>query len=117
MGKNTKEEIHKAFEIAKKVHLSEISVSDGADILADTGLKRSSGLDYIYAYSKLLQGILYTRTINAYATDYYLDRILKENGKDVLKTALLALYQHIEYYEETSGASVKKGRRNLRQIL
>lgn len=110
MGKNTKEQIHKAFEVAKKVHLNEISVSDGADILADTGLKRSSGLDYIYAYSKLLQGVLYTRTINAYATDYYLDRIHKENGKSVLKTALLALYQHIEYYEETSGASVKKGR-------
>ena len=111
MGKNTEEQIHKAFEIAKKVYLNEISVSDGADILANTGLKRSSGLDYIYAYSKLLKGILYTRTINAYATDYYLDRIHKENGKGVLKTALLALYQHIEYYEETSGAAVKKGRK------
>jgi 5-methylcytosine-specific restriction protein A len=110
MSKNTEEQIHKAFEIAKKVHLNEMSVSDGADTLANTGLKRSSGLDYIYAYSKLIQGVLYTRTINAYATDYYLDRIHKENGNGVLKTALLALSQHIEYYEETSGASVKKGR-------
>ena len=110
MGKNTKEQIHKAFEIAKKVHLNEISVSDGANILANTGLKRSSGLDYIYAYSKLVQGKLYTRTINAYATDYYLDQIHKEKGKSGLKTALLALYQHIEYYEGTSGASVKNGR-------
>ncbi|GHC65141.1 HNH endonuclease [Ulvibacter litoralis] len=110
MGKNTKKQIHIAFEIAKKVYLKEITSSQGADTLAKTGLKRSSGLDYIYAYSKLLQGILYTRTINAYATDYYLERILKENGKGVLKTALLALYQHIEYYEDTSGSSVKKGR-------
>lgn len=111
MTKNTNEQIHKAYEIAKKVHLNEISVSDGANILADTGLKKSSAFDYIYAYSKLIQGRLYTRTINAYATDYYLDRIHKENGITALKTALLALYQHIEYYEETSGASVKKGRK------
>ncbi|WP_439488177.1 HNH endonuclease [Algoriphagus sp.] len=110
MKKNTTEQIHKAFDIARKVYRNEISVSAGANILETNGLKRSSGLDYIYAYSKLLQGKLYTRTINAYSTDYYLDQIHKENGKNGLKTALLALYQHIEYYEGTSGASVKKGR-------
>ena len=110
MRKTTNGQIHKAFEIAKKIYLNEMSVSDGANELANTGMKKSSGLDYIYAYSKLIQGKLYTRTINAYATDYYLDRIYKENGKNGLKIALLALYQHIEYYEETSGASVKKGR-------
>lgn len=111
MARNTKEQVHKAFEIAKKVYSKEISVSQGADILASSGLKRSSGFDYIYAYSKLIEGKLYTRTINAYATDYYLGKILEGNGKNVLKTALLALYQHIEYYEGTSGASVKKGRK------
>ncbi|MGW1456072.1 HNH endonuclease [Salegentibacter agarivorans] len=110
MGKNTEEQIHQAFEIGKKVYLKQISVSDGAKILADAGMKKSSGIDFIYAYSKLIQGKLYTRTINAYATDYYLNRIHKENGKTGLKTALLAFYQHIEYYEETSGATVKKGR-------
>ncbi|WP_435261868.1 hypothetical protein [Tenacibaculum sp. nBUS_03] len=78
-----------------------MSVSDGANELVNTGMKKSSGLDYIYAYSKLITGKLYTRTINAYATDYYLDQILKENGKNGLRIALLANYQHIEYYEET----------------
>jgi len=110
MRKTTNEQIHKAFEVAKKIYLNEMSVSEGANELANTGMKKSSGLDYIYAYSKLIQGKLYTRTINAYATDYYLDRIFKENGGNGLKIALLSLYQHIEYYEETSGASVKKGR-------
>lgn len=111
MRKTTNEQIQKAFEIGKKVHLNEMSVSDGANELANSGMKRNSGLDYIYAYSKLIEGRLYTRTINAYATDYYLDRIYKENGEIGLKNALLALTQHIEYYEDTSGASVKKGRK------
>lgn len=110
MKKTTNEQIYKAYEIAKKVHLNEMSVSEGANELENTGMKKNSGLDYIYAYSKLIQGKLYTRTINAFATDYYLNRILEENGENGLKIALLSLYQHIEYYEETSGASVKKGR-------
>jgi len=110
MTKNTEEKIHEAYKVAKKVHLNQISVSDGAKKLVDVGMKKTSGLDFIYAYSKLIQGKLYTRTINSYATDYYLNQIYLENGKSGLKKALLALYQHIEYYEEASSSSVKKGR-------
>jgi len=43
MNKNHGETIHKGFEIEKKVYLNEISVSGGADNLADTGLKRGWG--------------------------------------------------------------------------
>jgi len=110
MEYTAEERIHKAYEIAKKVYLNELSVSEGARIIATTGLKESSAFDYIYAYSKLRDSKLYTRTINAYATDYYLKQIYNENGNIGLRKALLALYQHIEYYEQTSGASVKKGR-------
>jgi 5-methylcytosine-specific restriction protein A len=110
MEQSTDEKIRKAYEIAKKVYLSEISVTEGARILADNGFKKSSAFDYIYAYSKLREGKLYTRTINADTTDYYLKQIYKENGKIGLQKALLSLYQHIEYYEQTSRASVKKGR-------
>jgi len=110
MSKNTKEQIHKAFEIAKKVYLNELSLTDGTKILVDSGLKQSSSRDYIYAYSKLMEGELYTRTINVYATDYYLENIYNENGNSKLKTALKVVDKHIVYYEGTSGASVIKGR-------
>ncbi|WNH12543.1 HNH endonuclease [Thalassobellus suaedae] len=110
MSINTKEQIHKAFEIAKKVYLNELSLTDGTKILVDIGLKQSSSRDYIYAYSKLMEGELYTRTINVYATDYYLENIYNENGNLILKTALKAVDKHIVYYEGTSGASVIKGR-------
>ncbi|MCM0666387.1 HNH endonuclease [Flavobacterium tyrosinilyticum] len=104
------ERIQKVYEIAKEVYLGNISVSQGARIVADFGLKQSSALDYIYAYYKLREGKLYTRTINAYATDYYLKEIYYEFGNIGLRKALLSLDQHITYYEQTSGAKVKKGR-------
>ncbi len=110
MNKITKEQIQKAFEIGKGIYLNQFSLNEGAESLTNMGMKKSSGLDYIYAYSNLIQGKLFTRTINSYGTDYYLERIYNENGISGLKTALLSLYQHIEYYEETSGAKVKKGR-------
>lgn len=110
MEHSSEEKIRKAYEIAKKVFLSEIPVTEAARILAENGMKQSSAFDYIYAYSKLREGKLYTRTINADTTDYYLKKIHEENGETGLRKALLALYQHIEYYEQTSGASVKKGR-------
>lgn len=110
MEKITNEQIHKAFEIGKDIYMNHISLNEGTESLESIGMKKSSGLDYIYAYSNLIQGKLFTRTINAYATDYYLERIYNENGSSGLKTALLSLYQHIEYYEATSKAKVRKGR-------
>jgi 5-methylcytosine-specific restriction enzyme A len=110
MEKITNDQIHKTFEVGKKIHLNLMSLSEGTESLTSMGMKKSSGLDYIYAYSNLIQGKLFTRTINSYGTEYYLERIYNENGNNGLKTALLSLYQHIEYFEETSGASVKKGR-------
>lgn len=103
-------QIQTAYNLAKQVYLKQIRVTHGAKTLSQTGLKKSSAFDYIYAYGKLRNGKLYTRTINADTTDYYLSQIYKEEGKTELKKALLALYLHIEYYEETSGSPVKKGR-------
>lgn len=117
MKKYSEEQIHKAFEIGKEVYKNDITVSEGADILVGTGMPKSSSLDYIYAYAKLREGKLYTRTINSYATEYYLERILAEDGTNGLKNALLALSQHINYYEDISGATVKTGRKIYEKYL
>src|SRR5690606_35852881 len=106
-----------AYEIAKKVYRKEIGVTEGSHLIAETGLNRSSAFDYIYAYEKLRNGKLYTRTINASATDYYLENILKENGSIGLQTALSSLFNHIEYYEQTSGSAVLKGREIYNKYL
>lgn len=110
MGKITDKQIYKAYEIGKEIYLNKMSLSEGTEILKNLGMKKSSSLDYIYAYSNLAQGKLFTRTMNSFGINYYLEQILNEKGVNGLKTALRAFYQHIEYYEEVSGASVKKGR-------
>ena len=71
-------------------------------------MNENSAVDYVYNYSNLIQGKLFTRTTNIYGTEYYLQKIYEENGVDGLQNALLSLSQHIDYYEEKSGSSVKK---------
>ncbi|MBW6480671.1 MAG: HNH endonuclease [Bacteroidales bacterium] len=110
MNAITNEMIHSAFEIGKKIYLNQLNRQDGIKALSNIGMKENSAKDYISCYSNLIQGKLFARTINAYGLEYYLGRILAENGKEGLRNALLSLSQHIDYYEEVAGANVKKGR-------
>jgi 5-methylcytosine-specific restriction protein A len=108
MGYITNNMVEKAYEIGKKIHRKELARIEGVNILESLGMKESSAHDYIYSYSKLIQGKLYTRNTNAFATEYYLKQIHEESGVNGLKNALLSLSQHINYYEAVSGTSVKK---------
>lgn len=110
MGKITNDIVEKSFEIAKKVYEEKITENEGIRVLEEIGMKDTSAHHYINNYSNLVRGKLFTRTINAYGTEYFLENIYKENGVTGLRNALLSLSQHIDYYEEASGASVKKGR-------
>lgn len=92
MGQITNEMIHKAFEIGKNIYLNQLLALEGIKILTDQGMQESSANDYVYCYSNLIQGKLFTRTINAYGIEYYLERIYQENGINGLKNALLSLY-------------------------
>ena len=108
MGKITNQMVEKSFEIGKRFYKNQISLKDGIKILTDIGMNENSAVDYVYNYSNLIQGKLFTRTTNIYGTEYYLQKIYEENGVEGLQNALLSLSQHIDYYEEKSGSSVKK---------
>jgi len=108
MGKITNEMIEKSYEIGKGFYKRQISLKEGIKILTDIGMNKNSAVDYVYNYSNLIHGKLFTRTTNIYGTEYYLQKIYEENGKKGLQNALLSLSQHIDYYEEKSGSSVKK---------
>ena len=100
--------VEKSFEIGKKFYKNKISLKDGIKVLTEIGMNENSAVDYVYNYSNLIQGKLFTRTTNIYGTEYSLQKIYEENGIDGLQNALLSLSQHIDYYEEKSGSSVKK---------
>ena len=108
MGKITNELVEKSYETGKAFYEKQISLKEGIKILTDIGMNKNSAVDYIYNYSNLIQGKQFTRTTNIYGTEYYLQKIHEENGKNGLQNALLSLSQHLDYYEEKSGASVKK---------
>ena len=89
--------IFQSYEIGKQFYNNTISRTEGIDNLTRIGMNQSSASGYIYQYSNLIQGKLYTRTTNAFATDYFLNKIYSENGKGNLQKALLSLSQHIDY--------------------
>lgn len=102
----TNEIIEKAYEVAKDFYHKRITLKQAQDVLVKDGMNENSALDYIYNYSNLIQGKLFTRTTNAFGTDYYLKKIYEESGQSGLQNALISLSQHLDYYEEKSGASV-----------
>lgn len=111
MGNITNEIVEKAYLVAKDFYQNRISLKEAKDTLVKIGMNENSATDYIYNYSNLIQGKLFTRTTNAYGIDYYLQKIYEESGQAGLQNALISFSQHIDYYEEKSGSTVRQGRK------
>jgi 5-methylcytosine-specific restriction protein A len=72
----------------------------GAEILSkQQGMNPASARDYIKNFSQLMGGLIFHRTMNVFATDYYFTNIYKDFGVGSLSQALSAVTKHIEYYE------------------
>ena len=108
MAKITNDMIAKAYEEAKSVYFGHKSQTDAQDDLNDYGLNRNSAGDLIVNFRCMMDGQKFTRTNNAYTTEYYLENISKDYGKEKLTNALSALEQHIEYYEELQNTTMHK---------
>ncbi len=109
-NKITADMVTRSFDIGKKITNKEMSLGDGVQALVSMGMNKNSATDYIYFYKKLLSGEKFIRQTNMFATNYFLDRILLENGKGGLRTALNSLSAHLDYYEEKAKVSVKQKR-------
>ena len=110
MGKITNEIVERAYDVAKDFFHKKITLKQATEILSKNGMNEKSAVDYIYNYSNLIGGKLFTRSTNTYATDFYLRKIHEESGQLGLENALISLSQHLDYHEEKSGASVKQRR-------
>ena len=108
MAKITNDMIEKAYEEAKLVYFNHKSQTEAQDDLNDYGLNRNSAGDLIVNFRCMMDGQKFTRTNNAYTTEYYLENISKDYGKEKLTNALSALEQHIEYYEELQNTTMRK---------
>lgn len=99
MAKITNEMVKCSYEIAKEVHSGNLSRSEGkAEISSRTGMGVGSANDYFTVFLAMLRGDEYHRTINTFATEYYLENILNDFGQESLTKALSAVKRHVKYY-------------------
>ncbi len=108
----TEEMTEIAYSYSKKVYGGIIERDKAVSYLEKNhNMNRNSAADYINNFKCMVNGNKYTRTNNAYATEYFLKNILLDYGLDKLGNALSAVKQHIDYYEELRGVNLHKIRR------
>ena len=97
--KITKEMVHLAYGIAKKVYIGVLTRNSGKEQIAQvSGMNPGSASDYITVFLDMLAGKEYHRTINSYATKYYLQNIKEDFGQDAFLKAIDATDKHTQYY-------------------
>jgi 5-methylcytosine-specific restriction protein A len=88
-----------AYQMARKVHAGQMHTGDALDQLEKDGVNRASADYLIKNFYHLISGRVYKRTMSIAVTDYYLTWIGEDYGHVVLKMAVSALAQHIEYFQ------------------
>lgn len=107
----TNEMIHASYDISKQIFEGAISQRDGLDDLVNNyQMNRNSAADYVHNYKCMLEGRRFPRTSNAYGTEYFLQNIHADNGREALLNSLSALRQHIDYYEAIGNTTLHKQR-------
>lgn len=92
-----------AYDIAKKVYEGQLGFLDGKIELSQiSGMTLGSTGDYINDLRYMLSGEGYVRTMNLYATEYYLEHIGQDYGREKQRLAAQAVKKHVEYYKTVS---------------
>jgi hypothetical protein len=92
--------VKEAYVIAKRVYDEKLSKNAGIHHLCEQfSVNRNSATDMLNNVEHMIRGERYVRTNNAFATDHFLEMIYRDFGVNVLKNAISAVEQHLEYYE------------------
>lgn len=105
--KITRDMVEQAYTYGKKVYSDEVSRNQAKyDVHTTSGMDTGSAQDYITVFLGMMNGEEYHRTINTYATEYYLENIEKDYGLDALKKAVTAVDLHTKYYKTLDKGSL-----------
>lgn len=99
-----------AYSTSKDVYEGKQSYNEGKMFLTSKGMNSNSAADYINDFKYMMDGVKFTRTLNAPSIEYFLEQIYKDFGTLKLSTALSALEAHIEYYESFGKGKLHKVR-------
>tara|TARA_R110001583_G_scaffold171461_1_gene324976 strand:+ start:7970 stop:8701 length:732 start_codon:yes stop_codon:yes gene_type:complete len=105
----TSEQIQAAYNIAKDEYANSISSEDAAcHLVSEHGWNESSAYGYIHTFLCMMGNKGYQRTINAYATEYYLRNIRLDFGEFAFKNAISSVQKHLKYYINRGKSSQPK---------
>ena len=101
-----------AYSIAKRVHGGELTVQGAVTQLERThGMNPGSARDFVTDFRCMMRGQVFHRTMNAYATEYFLNGIRTDFGSDALRLAIDAVRSHLTYYEGLGNTKLRSIRR------
>jgi len=110
----TNEQIQETYIQGKLVLSESVSLSNAArNVAQKTSMNEGSARDYINTLQKLIKGQSYTRTINAYGTEYFLSKIHEEFDRQILLNAVTSVKKHLQYYQGVGKSSQPKIQRIL----
>jgi 5-methylcytosine-specific restriction enzyme A len=87
-----------AYELGRKIHQGEMSLTEGSDALAKLGVNPNSAISLLNNLRNMLEGTRYTRAMSTATTDDFLTWIQRDYGTDFYANAIAAVRQHIIYY-------------------
>lgn len=108
IGEITNEMVSTAYEYAKKVYSGELTRNEGKfEIAKISGINPGSAQDLITDFLAMMEGSVYHRTMNNYATSYFIENIKKDFGEKSFQLALEATEKHIMYYNSLGYGKLK----------
>lgn len=103
-----------AYAIARDVYKGAITRGRGLARLVDqVHMNEASASSLIDNFRSMLNGGEYQRTMNYYTTNLYLKHIRSDFGEADFRNALLALEEHLDYYDSLEVGKHPKLRRLL----
>jgi 5-methylcytosine-specific restriction protein A len=107
-------QIKATYDVAKRVYAGELEKEFGAKELSEQhGMNLGSARDYIKNFRRLMEGLVFHRTMNAFSTDYYFTKIYSDYGIESLAQAIASVQKHIDYYEKLRPVKLHK----LREVI
>lgn len=104
--KITDEAVREIYKLAVRVYEKQLSKEDASEIaFKEKWMSKNSAKIYIDVFSNLVSGKTYKKTINLYATEYFLKLICSDYGLAIFKKALVAVKEHLDYYKRQGKGS------------
>lgn len=107
--KLTKEQMELIFDTMEKINSGEIDLQEGVDkLLNEIGIYSEAAYKFFYnTFKNMKDGKTYKRGFNNEIIKFFINKLGKKYGKEILKKALEATKGNIIYFYEQSGVKLK----------